>query len=357
MTFDPIRPFKLPPLPPVLNFKDERFVDVLLKTRTELGELNGYLHSVPNPMLLLSPTILRESVASAEIENINTTIDQVLQMQIFPETEQRPADKEVLRYSQAIHWGFEQLKNLPISSRLVQGIHKRLLPDAHGGYRRAQNAISNTANDKILYTPPPANDVPQLMGDWENFLHREDGIDPLVKCAIAHYQFEAIHPFGDGNGRVGRILMVLYLIEQKLLSLPILYISGYINANRSEYYRGLREISSDQKWVEFILYMLKGFHQQSRDTKANLLKLVELLQKTKDRIRKKHKPIYTGDLVEALFAAPIITPVNLGRRLDVNYRTASRYLSALAKSGILKESRMGRYHIFINKLLLDLLGK
>ena len=195
------------------------------------------------------------------------------------------------------------------------------------------------------------------MGDWEKFIHAEDGIDPLIKSAIAHYQFEAIHPFDDGNGRAGRILIVLYLIEQKLLALPTLYISGYINKQRSEYYRRLREVSSHGKWNEFIIYMLEGFHLQAKETKHSLLQLIAMLRHTKEEIKTKHRKIYSADLVEALFEYPILTPVNLGKRLDVNYRTASRYLAALAKSKILQENYVGKYHLFINTPLLELLKR
>jgi Fic family protein len=355
MPFSPNRPFELPLLPPSLDFRHEKFIDIMLKTRTELGELNGYSHSLPNPMLLLSPTVIKESVASSNIENINTTVEQVLQMQLFPEAEQKGSDKEVLRYSDAVYWGFDQLKKLPISTRVVLGIHKQLLPGARHAYRTTQNAISNSTTGEVLYMPPPAAEIARLMGNWEMFLHADDGIDPLIKSAVAHYQFEAIHPFDDGNGRTGRILVVLYLIEQKLLLLPTLFISGYINKNRNTYYRRLRQVSSDGKWNEFILYMLEGFHQQARETKQTLLKLIALLHGTKELIKKKHKKIYSADLVEALFASPIITPVNLGKRLDVNYRTASRYLAELERGKILQENYVGKYHLFINKPLLDLL--
>jgi Fic family protein len=355
MPFKSTQPFDLPLLPPSLDFRNEKFIDIMLKTRTELGELNGYSHSLPNPMLLLSPTVIKESVASSNIENINTTVEHVLQMQLFPEAEQRVPDKEVLRYSDAVYWGFDQLNKLPISPHLVLGIHKKLLPEAKHAYRTTQNAISNRTTGEVLYTPPPAQEISRLMGNWENFIHADDGIDPLIKSAIAHYQFEAIHPFDDGNGRTGRILIVLFLIEQKLLLLPTLYISGYINKNRSEYYRRLRQVSTDGKWVEFILYMLGGFQQQAKETKQTLLKLVAMLQETKELLREKHKKIYSADLVEALFAYPIITPVNLGKRLDVNYRTASRYLAELAKGRVLQESYVGKYHLFINRPLLDLL--
>jgi Fic family protein len=356
MKFDPNQPFSLPLLPPALNFKHEKFVDIMLKTRTELGELNGYLHSLPNPLLLLSPAVIKESVASSNIENINTTMEEALQAQLFPEAEQKKPNKEVLRYRNAIVWGFENLKKVPISTRLILGIHKKLLSDQSSGYRKTQNRIANSATGAVIYTPPAANELPRLLGNWEQFVNREeDGIDPLVKVAIAHYQFEAIHPFGDGNGRTGRILMVLQLIQQKLLALPILYVSGYINKNRSEYYRLLLAVRADEGWYNLILYMLKAFHQQAQETKSTLFKIMELLENTRRHIREKHRKIYSAELVEALFALPIISPVNLGKKLDVNYRTASRYLAELAKDNVLKESYVGKYHLYANTPLLKLL--
>lgn len=356
MKFDPTRPFDLPLLPPELNFKHEQFVDVMLKTRTELGELNGYSYSLPNPLLLLSPAVIKESVASSNIENINTTMEEALKAQLFPEAEQKKPDKEVLWYRDAILWGFENLRKIPISTKLILGIHRELLPDKSSGYRKIQNHIANSATGAVIYTPPPANKLPRLLNNWEQFVNKDDdGIDPLVKAAIAHYQFEAIHPFGDGNGRTGRILMVLQLIQQELLSLPILYMSGYINKNRSEYYRLLQAVRTDGDWHDFIFYMLKGFHLQARETKTALLKVMELLEKTRNQIKTKHRKIYSAELVESIFALPIITPVNLGKKLDVNYRTASRYLSELAKGKVLSESHVGKYHLYANKPLLKLL--
>ncbi len=357
MNFDPTQPFKVPLLPPEFNFRQEQIFSVLLKARTELGELNGYSFSIPNPLLLLSPAIIRESVASSNIENINTTVEQVLQMQLFPEVEQKPPDKEVLRYREAIYWGFEQLKSTPISTRLVLGIHNKLLPHSRKGYRTLQNAISNTTTGEIFYTPPLASEISNLMGNWEHFVHSENNIDPLIKCIVAHYQFEAIHPFGDGNGRTGRILMVLNLVEQKLLSLPILYISGYINKSRQDYYKLLRGISEKGDWSDFIMYMLEGFYHQAKDTKTHLIRVVELLQRTKQHVREQYKKIYSSDLIEATFSYPIITPVSLGKLLGVNYRTASKYLATLVKGRVLEDTYVGKYHFFINTSLLELLKK
>jgi len=300
---------------------------------------------------------MKEAVASSNIENINTTIEEALQGQLFPESEQRKPDKEVLRYRDAILWGFENLKTTPISTRLILGIQHTLLPDKPEGYRQQQNRIANDTTREVLYTPPVATDLPRLMGNWEQFVSADSELDPLIKSAIAHYQFEAIHPFGDGNGRTGRILMVLQLIQDELLPLPILYVSGYINERRSEYYKLLRGVTAVDAWREFIAFMLEGFHQQARQTTAMLEKIGNLFTELRQELKRAHKPIYSADLVQALFTHPIIIPARLAELLDVHYMTASKYLQALAKAGILKEQRLGKYHLFINHKLLEIMQR
>jgi Fic family protein len=358
MKFDPHRPYVPPPLPPEVNFRHEEFMEILLDTRTELGELNGYSRSLPNPLLLLSPAVVKESVASSNIENINTTMEEALQAQLFPAAERTESDKEVLHYRDAILWGHENLKRIPISTRLILGIQNKLMPGGDRGYRKTQNVIASAVSGERIYTPPPANELSGLMGDWEKFVNDDgDRIDPLVKASVAHYQFEAIHPFADGNGRTGRILIVLQLIQRNLLSIPILYVSGYINKNRPEYYRLLQSVRTHGNWHGWITYMLRGFLEQARETKATLLGVVHLLEKTRNHVRAGHRKIYSSELVEAIFSHPIITPVNLGKLLDVDYRTASRYLAELRKDGTLEERRAGKYHLYVNKPLLTLLKK
>ena len=356
MSYNKENPFDLPLLPPKIDFNNPKFRVGLLEARVALAELKGRSDSIPNPLLLLSPAILRESIASSEIEGIHTTIIDVLQNQLFPEKEQRETDKEVLRYHDAILWGYDHLKEFPVASRLILGIQKRLIPAQHGEYRSLPNRIVNDKTKEAIYTPPLAGDVPGLMSNWEKFINNdEDGIDPLIKSIAAHYQFEAIHPFGDGNGRTGRMLMVLYLIKKDLLIWPILYISGYINKYRSEYYELLGKITEQGNWDDFILFMLKGFHSQATATKDLLLKIMSLFEQVKDQVKNEHKKIYSADLIEALFSFPIINPVKLAETLDIHYVTASKYLSQLAKAGILDEGKYGKYHLFVNKELIKLI--
>ncbi len=359
MSFNPTYPYDLPLLPPKINWRNPLWVDLLLRARTELGELNGFSFAVPNAMLLLSPAILKESVASSSIENINTTLVEVLQNQLFPEAEQKGPDKEVLHYRNAVLWGFRNLDSLSLSTRLILGIKKHLLPDSHEDYRKQQNRIQNSTTGEVLYTPPLSTDLPKLMSNWENFVNEKgaEAVDPVVKCAVAHYQFEAIHPFNDGNGRTGRILMVLNLIQEGLLRLPILYISEYINKNRSDYYRLLRGVTTQGKWDDFIFFMITGFYLQAKETKNTLFKIKDLFSGLREEIKKDHRKIYSADLVEKLFTYPIITPVKLGTELGIHYTTASRHLYQLAKAGILKEGKYGKYHLFVNERLLKVMKK
>lgn len=209
MSFDPTYPHQLAPLPPV-GISNSDYYDMLLPARVALSELKGACSEMPNPMLLMAPIMARESVASSNVENINTTLAEVLQGQLFPEAEQRPPDKEVLRYRAAMSWGFEKLDQIPISTRMITGIQSILIPEGMGNFRREQNRIANLSTQEPIYTPPPAQDVHKLINNWEVYVNNtNDPLDPLIRAIIAHYQFEAIHPFRDGNGRTGRILMIL----------------------------------------------------------------------------------------------------------------------------------------------------
>ena len=357
MLFDPTRPFPTPPLPPEgVDLNSPELLKKVNKATKELAELNGYSMGLPNPLLLMAPFLIQESVASSNIENINTTVVEFIQGQLFPEDEQRAPDKEVARYREALLWGLKNLKTLSLSTRLIVGIQKRLLENPEDSYRRIQNKIENSGTKEVLYTPPIASDLNGLMSKWEEFVNSSKvDIDPIIKCALAHYQFESIHPFSDGNGRTGRILMVLQLVEYKLLNYPILFISGYLNKNRSEYYRLLREVTSSNDWLPFLNFMLDAFYHQALQTKNTLFKIMALHGELKKTIKENHKGIYSADLIDHLFVQPITSPVRLGEALDIHYTTASKYLHTLSKAGILKSKRMGKHHLFANTRLVRLL--
>ncbi|MDQ2773035.1 MAG: Fic family protein, partial [Bacteroidota bacterium] len=297
------------------------------------------------------------SVASSEIENIHTTVESVLQQALFPAAEQRSADKEVLRYSEAIRWGAAQLPQLPLASRIIVGIQQLLLGAAEARYRATPNQIVNSSTGQAIYTPPPAARIPELISDWEHYINTTDAAaDPLLRCVVGHYQFEAIHPFGDGNGRTGRILMVLQLVQDELLTMPILFISGYINRYRQDYYRLLLAVTTHGEWEAFILFMLRGFEEQARETKQTLLRVMEQLGEFRQRVRALPKRV-PGELADHLFAFPVTTPVQAARELGMTYKTTSRYLTELAAAGLLENKQVSRFQFYLNRPLLELLNR
>ena len=351
MPFSALQPHKLDLLPPK-GLKMENFWPLLLEARTAIAELKGLSMTLPNPLLLISPAVIRESIASSQIENINTTIQEVLQSELLPFDERRPEDKEVLRYREAVLWAFGK-KSWPISTRLILGIHNKLIINGGGAFRKIQNKIENSQTHEVLYTPPVASDIPALMSNWEKEINQNDGgIDPLLQCAIFHYQFEAIHPFLDGNGRTGRILMVLYLVKKRLISTPTLFISGYLDHHRSEYYRLLRSVTENNDWDSYISFILKAFAEQAHETTDLLWRIRSLYFETKRKLKKQHAKIYSLELLDALFSSPIVSPVRFGEVLRLHYATASKYLKKLEEDGFLKAKWVGKYHMYFNTELL-----
>lgn len=326
----------------------------LIQAHTEMGVLKGACYGLPNPQLLLSPTVLREALASSEIENIVTTLADVLKAQLFSEAEQSAEDREVLRYNRALTTGLSMLETTPIGSRLIGNVHDVLIPDEKG-YRKTQNALVNDRTKEVIYMPPAANAIPELITDLEKFIHNQKGIDPLLKTIIAHYQFEAIHPFSDGNGRTGRILMVLCLNNYELLDLPVLFISGYINKHKEEYYTAIRGVTELADWDTFIRYMLVAFTKQASESTKLLLKIKKLHEETRREIRTQLPKIYSRDLVDAIFSRPFITPTTYGELLSVTYQTGSSHLKALSANGLMDSFKLGKYLLFANKPLLALL--
>jgi len=354
---DSRRAFIPPPLPPELDFESREITRLLLEARSALGELNGFSFAVPNPFLLLTPSIIRESVESSRIENINTTVELALQGFLFPEEERRAPDKEVLRYRDAILWGWEELERIPIGHRLICGVFGKLMPNLGGEYRKGPNLIQNSVTGEIVYTPPPADRIADLMASWERFQNEPpEGIDPLVKAALLHYQFEAIHPFPDGNGRTGRILLGRGLVQDGFLKLPILYLSAFINRNRSTYYELLSGISNREAWVEWIRFLLGGIVEQARGTTSTLQRVSALYQKQRERIRGLKGRIASLEIAEQIFLNPVLSPVNLGRGLDVHYTTASRYLKSLEEAGILEHMEYGKYQLYVHRELIEMIS-
>ncbi|HUC94436.1 MAG TPA: Fic family protein [Candidatus Saccharimonadales bacterium] len=322
-------------LPPKKLFKNNEIADMLIKARVELGELDGYLSSVLNPTIFSSVFIL-QSLASSETEEINTTLTNVFRNQLLPKDEQDKESKEVLAYREASILAFRNLRKNKISNQMILEIQSNLLPEGLNGYRK---------------------DLKQ-MDDFEKFINQKNiDIDPLIKSILAHYQLLAIHPFRDGNGRIARIVMNLLLVQEGVLAYPITYMSGYVYKNKNEYYRKLLGVEMNGKWKEYVIFMLKGFYLQAKQTKILLSEIMQSFIKLSEIIKTNNKKIYSTELVEALYTYQIISPLKLAHELGIHYTTASRYLYELSKAGILSEERFGKYHLFTNKKLLSIVKR
>ena len=355
------KPHSLKKLPPKEDLLSDEIYKELLEARTQIAELKGYCLDSLNPFLLLSPSIIKESLASSEIENIHTTLIDVFQNALIPDDERRPADKEVLRYREAVIFGFNEIEKKPIVGKtLVLGIENVLMQVNGESFRTDQNAIVNPTTGEIVFVPPKAEDIEGLIKNWEEYVNgisKDIKDDPLIKSAIAHYQFESIHPFSDGNGRTGRILMVLQLVKDDLLTVPIIYISGYINKNKSKYYHLLRDVTDNGKWRDYILFMVKGFKEQAIITKKHLLETKALFKETRAKVQNELPSIYSHELIEAIFTNPIITPTFLANKIGVHHITASGYLRKLKDLGIMRSQKYGKYQMYGNEKLISLLNK
>jgi Fic family protein len=362
LPFDPstLTPDPLDFLPPKIDSEViNGLTPLLIEARTEIAELKGYCSKLPNPMILLSTSITKESIASSEIENIHTTLVDLLQNSLFPEEDRNQADKEVLRYKDGIIRGWEYLKDgYPLTNRVILGVQGVLIPSERGIYRQNQNVIWNPSKKQVVHVPPRANEVAEFMKNWEDFANEsQNSFDPLISNSILHYQFENIHPFNDGNGRTGRILMVLYLIHKGLLEYPVLFLSGYISENKNRYYEVLQNIRAKNDWFGFFEFMLTAFKLQAIETKQILFSVSELIEDTKLLLKQELPKIYNSDLVENIFMYPVVTPLALADKLGVHYTTATRYLQSLEKMGILENKKVGTYQMYTNKNLVQLLQK
>lgn len=334
---------------------ERQLYQLIAEARAELALLKGYAAGLPNPSLLISPAVIRESIASSAIENINTTVAEALQASVLNEKEPRKSDEEVLRYGTALRVGVRltQAEGVPLSSRVICAVHEALLP--HGGqYKRVPNKIENSATGEIMYTPPGPEHVQELIWDWEAYVNTPPpGQDPLVRCALAHYQFEAIHPFGDGNGRTGRILLVLQLLQDGLLDTPILFLSGYINRNKAAYYQALRGVSQTGDWQAYLTYLLTAVRIQAIQTTELIKNLNQLHEETVVRVRHLgfRSPL---ELVRTLFAYPVITPSLLSRELQLHWQTAAKWLEKL-RPELLTDRTVGKHHLYFFQALIELL--
>lgn len=355
--FNPAAPFNnLPLLPPRHDLETPAVLKLCIPARAAVAELNASADLIPNPAILINTIPVLEARASSEIENIVTTTDRLFESLGDDGGAVDAATKEALRYGTALWRGTHALATRPVSTNLAAEICTTIRGIDTAVRRVPGTTLRNVATGAAVYTPPQGEErLRGLMANWENYLHARDEIDPLVRMAVAHYQFEAIHPFEDGNGRTGRILNLLFLVEQDLLRRPILYLSGAIIRSRAEYYRLLLEVTAEQRWEPWILYMLRAVAETARWTTLKIRAMRALLRSATQLVRARAPKIYSRELVDLVFVQPycrITTVVGAGL---AKRQTASVYLAKLAEIGLLTTITSGREKLFVHRALLDLL--
>ncbi len=324
-----------------------------------IGELKGIAKTIPNQAMLINAVVLQEAKDSSEIENIITTQDELYRA--LATTGKQPVQvKEVINYRKAIFTGFEIIEKqgfLRVSD--IETIQKTIIENNAGIRSLAGTVLKNDRTGEVVYTPPQEkSEILDLIGNFlEHFNLNKTDLHPLINLAILHYQFESIHPFYDGNGRTGRILNILYLIINNLLDIPILYLSSYINQNKSNYYRLLSKVNNTNEWEEYILYILKAIEETSLKTIDKIKNIKNLLEKSIGEAKENTPKIYRKELIELIFEQPYSKIDFVVKRLNVERKAASRYLKKIEEIGLLKSEKIGRETIYINEELIEILKK
>ena len=331
----------------------------LSKSSKALGELKGIAQTMPNQAMLINAVVLQEAKDSSEIENIITTQDELYKA--LATTKNQPQQvKEVINYRRAIISGHELLRKQGfLRLKDIELLQKTIIENNAGIRTIPGTVLKNNATGEIVYTPPQEKDeILVLLSNFlEHFNIAQDTFPPLINLAILHYQFESIHPFYDGSGRTGRILNILYLIINDLLDIPILYLSSYINENKSEYYRLLNNVNKSDEWEAYILYMLKAIESISNRTISKINRINKLLSETIKLAQNKEPKIYRKELIELLFEQPYSKIEFVVEKLNVERKAASRYLKKLESIGIVRSQKVGRESIFVNEKLIEVLKK
>ncbi|MEY3647638.1 MAG: hypothetical protein RLZ13_523 [Bacteroidota bacterium] len=347
---------ELPSLPPKVDLETKAVLLKIISASRALAKLNGAIRKLPNPTLFIDSIHLQEAKASSAIENILTTHDDLYQALVSDSSFENPEAKEVLRYKEALWLGLERTKYRPFLTtnlciELVQAIKGNTAGIRHG----AGTTLSNPFGD-IIYTPPSGEDVIRTkLADWEKFVNEESGLDPLIKMALMHYQFEAIHPFADGNGRTGRILLFLFLKQTGLLELPAIYLSEYIIQHKNDYYLHLRAVTEQGDWEGFILYILDMVEQTANHGLRRMDQVMDLLEDTKEEVRMRLPKVYSKELVELIFRLPYTKRQSLTAAGLGTPKTVGNYLRALEKSGFLTAKKVGKEKLYLNTALMRIL--
>ncbi len=346
---------ELPFLPPKADVETKKILKQAIASNRILAELKGRADEIPNQSMLVNAITLQEAKDSSEIENIITTQDVLYKAYSSNISSMDAQTKEVLRYRQALWDGYNDLNKRPLSTnsfiKIVQTIKE------NGSGIRNTPGTTITSNNKTIYTPPEGEDtIRNLLKNLEDFIHIDDDIDSLIKLAIMHYQFEAIHPFFDGNGRTGRLINMLYIVEKGLLETPILYLSKYIIENKNDYYSNLRNVTEKSAWETWIIFILKGIEETAQYTLNKINTINQLMQET-IRFAKENLPtrVYSKELIELLFEQPYCKVKYLVDRDIAKRQTAAEYLIELEKIGILKSQKVGVENLYLNIKLMEVL--
>ncbi len=347
-------------LPINFNYEDYDILKALITAKFELGKLNGLINLLPNPKIILNAIILGEAKESSSIENIVTTFDEIFKEITIKN--QNPNAKEVVNYREALLKGYFEIKEKGyISTNMIIDIHSIIEPNIGGIRKIPGTVILNTKTKEVLHTPPQSEvEIIEYMDNLEKYINNPDlhNIDPILKMAMIHYQFESIHPFHDGNGRTGRVLNVLYLILEEEITSPILYLSKYINSTKDVYYKHLYNISIDNRNIkDYLLYMIKGVELTSKFTAEFIKSFLSTMNDAKVRIKETCPEIYSEELVNYLFLDFYTKNEFFRESLNISRNTASKYLNLLVEKGILAVEKIGKYKIYKNTYLYNLIKK
>jgi Fic family protein len=347
-------------LPPRTDLETRSVLRKAISANRELAKLKGYGTLLPNETILLNTVVLKEARASSEIENIVTTQDELYRAMVAGPGTAEPETKEVLNYRAAMWKGYALLQKTGlITTRTILAIQAELEGNSAGIRSMPGTELRNDQTGEVIYTPPDNEKVIRdLLANLEQYINTDADVDPLVRMAVAHYQFEAIHPFYDGNGRAGRILNVLFLVRCGLLDSPILYLSRYIIRHKPAYYELLQAVRTDKAWTEWIEFMLEAVEATSTQTLSMTRDIVSLMEKTSEQARASlPRTTYSRELVELLFSQPYVKIEHLVAAGIAERRTASKYLKQIEEMGVLRSYQAWRETVYINQPLIELLEK
>ncbi len=350
---------KLTHLPFATDLETKAVLKKAAKAHQALAELKGATDSIPNENILISTLSLQEAKDSSAIENIITTQDEIFQSDANTLQFTSPAAKEVHSYATALRNGFERVKRTGIITQNDILLMQSVIQENNAGFRKLPGtALKNLQTQEIVYTPPQhPEEILDLMRNLESFINDNtlSEWDPLVKMAVIHHQFESIHPFYDGNGRTGRIINILYLVKEGLLTIPILYLSRYINRNKAQYYHLLQKVRTENTWQEWILYFLEGLEQTAMETILQIQGIKGLMQKHKQKMRSELPKIYSQELLNNIFQHPYTKIEFVMKDLEVTRITATRYLGELVRTGHLSMHKIAKTNFYLNDDLYQLL--